>query len=263
MRYLLLSRPLVFMDFESTGTNPLTDRIVELSMIRVWPDGRRETLTRRVNPGVPIPPETTRFHGIADADVAGAPTFAEIAPEILAFIGDADLAGFNVQRFDLPLLRRELSRIGQTLDLAGRAIVDPQTIYHRRVPRDLAAAYQYYCGKELVDAHHARADIEACVEILDAQLAIYADLPRTPRELFEHFTPRDPAAIDPDGRFVWRGEEVVLTFGPDDVRGRTLRDVAAQDRGFLEWVLRKDFHPEVKRIIQDALEGRLPTAPRS
>jgi DNA polymerase-3 subunit epsilon len=210
------------MDFESTGTNPLTDRIVELSMIRVWPDGRRETLTRRVNPGMPIPPETTRVHGITDADIAGAPTFAEIAPEILAFIGDADLAGFNVQRFDLPLLRRELSRIGQTLDLAGRAIVDPQTIYHRRVPRDLAAAYQYYCGKELVDAHHARADIEACVEILDAPATSTPTCLGRHRELFEHFTPRDPAAIDRMGGSSG-GEEVVLAFGPDDVRGRTLR----------------------------------------
>jgi DNA polymerase-3 subunit epsilon len=188
------------MDFESTGTSPLNDRIVELAMIKVWPDGRHETLTARVNPGVPIPPDSTRVHGISDADVAGAPTFAEAAPEILAFLNDADLAGFNIQRFDLPLLRQELSRVGATLDLTGRAIVDPQVIYHRRVPRDLAAAYEYYCGKALVDAHRARADIEACVEILDAQLALYADLPRTPQELFEHFTPRDPAAVDPEGR---------------------------------------------------------------
>lgn len=194
MRHLALERPLVFIDLETTGVSPVTDRIVELAMIKVHPDGRRETITRRVNPGVPIPPESSRLHGITDADVAAAPVFARIADEVRAFIGDADLAGFNIHRFDLPVLPRELADAGRPLAMDGRAVVDAQVIYHRRVPRDLAAAYRLYCGKELVGAHGAAADIEACVEVLEAQLAVYPDLPRTPQGLAERFAPRDPAA---------------------------------------------------------------------
>ncbi|MDQ7858273.1 MAG: 3'-5' exonuclease [Armatimonadota bacterium] len=258
MRHLILARPIVFLDLETTGPNPATDRIVELSMVRVRPGGDRDALTRRVNPGIPIPPEATAVHGITDADVAGAPRFPAIAAEVLAFIGEGDLAGFNVQRFDLPVLHRELAGAGKRLEMAGRAVVDAQVIYHRRVPRDLAAAYRYYCGKDLRDPHTARADVEACVEVLDAQLEVYPDLPRTPRELAAVFAPREVEAVDPDGRFVWQGDEAVVAFGPDGIRGRPLREVAAKDRGFLEWVLRRDFTPQVKAIVQAALAGRFP-----
>lgn len=192
MQHLALDRPLVFIDLETTGLSPVTDRIVEVAMIKVHPDGRRETLARRVNPGVPIPEGAGRVHGITDADVAGAPSFAGIADEVLAFIADADLAGFNIQRFDLPVLQRELATADRHLAMEGRAVVDAQVIYHRKVPRDLAAAYRLYCGKELVGAHGAAADIEACLEVLDAQLAAYPDLPRTPRALAERLTPREP-----------------------------------------------------------------------
>ncbi|MBI3998157.1 MAG: 3'-5' exonuclease [Armatimonadetes bacterium] len=260
MQYLVLHRPIVFIDLETTGVNHAADRIIELSMIKVHPDGRREVLTRRVNPGIPIPPESTRFHGITDVDVAIAPPFAQVAPEVLAFIGDVDLAGFNIFRFDLPMLHRELSLAGQRLDMTGRAVVDAQVIYHRKVPRDLSAAYRFYCGKELERAHRAEADIEACLEVLDAQLATYPDLPRTPQELAGYFmnSTRDSDAIDAQGRFIWRGNEAVVGFGPEGVRGKPLREVAAKHSGFLAWVLRKDFHPEVKAIVQNALEGRFP-----
>jgi DNA polymerase-3 subunit epsilon len=263
MQYLRLQRPIVFVDLETTGISPTADRIVEIAMIKVHPDGRRETYLRRVNPGMPIPPEATRFHGITDADVASAPPFAAIAAEVLAFIGEADLAGFNIQRFDLPVLRRELSAAGCRLDMDGRAVVDAQIIYHRKVPRDLAAAYQYYCGKDLTAAHQAGADIAACVEILDAQLGAYPDLPRTPQELDAHFTPREPNFVDPEGRFVWQDDEAVVNFGPDGIRGRPLREVARRDPRFLQWILRRDFHPETKLIAQDALAGRFPTRRRA
>lgn len=258
MQHLVLRRPLVFLDLETTGVNHASDRIVELSAVKVHPDGRRETLTRRVNPGMPIPQASTRVHGITDADVADAPPFARIAAEVLAFIGDADLVGFNVQRFDLPILLREVALVGLRLDMSDRAVVDAQVIYHRRVPRDLAAAYRLYCGKELEGAHGAQADVEACLEILDAQLAAYPDLPRTPQELAEVLNPRDPNALDPEGKIVWERGEAILAFGPEGIRGRPLREVAAKDRGFLEWVLRKDFSPEVKAIVQAALDGRYP-----
>jgi DNA polymerase-3 subunit epsilon len=193
MQHLVLERPIVFVDLETTGVSPVADRIVELSLIKVHPDGRRETMTRRVNPGMPIPQEASRIHGITDADVVAAPPFAATADEVLAFIGTADLAGFNIVRFDLPILHRELAVAGRRLEMEGRAVVDAQVIYHRKVPRDLAAAYRLFCGKELVGAHTAEADIEACLEVLDAQLAAYPDLPRTPRALHEQFTPRDVA----------------------------------------------------------------------
>ncbi|MDR7519418.1 MAG: 3'-5' exonuclease [Armatimonadota bacterium] len=260
MRHLRLQRPIVFLDVETTGVNPASDRVVEISLIKVHPDGRRETLTRRVHPGVPIPPESTRFHGITDADVADAPRFAEVAPDLLAFIGDADLAGFNIHRFDLPILHRELALAGLRLDMTGRAVVDAQVIYHRKVPRDLTAAYKFYCGKDLAEPHSARADVEACLEVLDAQLATYPDLPQTPQELAEYCTPkpRDPDAVDSTGKFLWEGGEAVFAFGPEGIRGRRLREVAEKDRGFLEWILRRDFHPEVKAIVQAALAGRFP-----
>ncbi|MDR7543562.1 MAG: 3'-5' exonuclease [Armatimonadota bacterium] len=264
MQHLVLRNPIVFLDLETTGPNPTVDRIVEIALVKVYPDGRRESLTRRVNPGMPIPRESTRIHGIGDADVADAPRFEAIAADVLRFIGNADLAGFNVQRFDLPVLVRELAAAGQRLDLTGRAVVDSQIIFHRREPRHLAAAYRYYCGKELRDPHSASADVEACVEILDAQLATYPDLPRTPEQLHEYFSPpREPDAVDPEGRFLWQGAEAVFAFGPDGIKGRPLREVAAKDRGFLEWILRKDFSPEVKAIVVDALQGRFPVRNRN
>lgn len=255
---MVLRRPLVLLDLETTGVNLGSDRIIEIALVKVRPDGWREVLTRRVNPGMPIPIESTRVHRITDADVTDAPSFALIAPEVLAFIGDADLAGFNIGRFDLPLLRRELAGAGHALDMTGRAVVDAQVIYHRREPRDLAAAYRFYCGSVLCDPHTARVDAEACLEVLDAQLEVYPDLPRTPADLSEYLQPRENPPVDPDGRFVWEGGEVVFAFGPDGVRGRSLRYVAEKDTGFLRWVLRKDFDPAVKAIVQDALEGKFP-----
>jgi DNA polymerase-3 subunit epsilon len=256
MEHLVLIRPLVFLDLETTGVNTAVDRVVEISLVKVHPLGLRETITRRVNPGMPIPPDSSRVHGITDADVADAPSFAQIAPAMLAFIGDADLAGFNIQRFDLPMLLRELTQAGLRLDLTGRAVVDAQVIYHRRVPRDLSAAYRQYCGRDLHDPHTAQADVEACAEILDAQLAAYPDLPRTPQELSDLFNPRDPNAIDPEGKFVWRDGEAVLAFGTH--RNRALREVAADFPDYLQWMLGSDFDPTVKHIVQNALQGRFP-----
>jgi DNA polymerase-3 subunit epsilon len=259
MRYLTLTRSLAFIDLETTGVSVMIDRIIELGMIKVHREGHRDVMVRRVHPGMPIPPESTQFHGITDADVAGSPPFAQVAGDVMAFIGDADLAGFNIVRFDLPMLRRELALAGHTLNLAGRAVVDAQTIFHRKVPRDLAAAYRLYCGKELRNSHTSYADVQACVDVLDAQLGVYADLPRTPHELSDLFTPPLVDVVDPDGRFVWEGREAVFAFGPDGIRGRPLREVASKDHAYLRWILRKDFPDRVKTIAQEALNGRFPS----
>lgn len=256
MRNLALRRPIVFLDLETTGLNIATDRIVEIALLKVHPQGRRDSLVRRVNPGMPIPSEATRIHGIGDADVADAPSLAQLAPELLSFIGDADLGGFNIQRFDIPILQREMATAGQRLEMSGRAVVDAQSIFHRMEPRDLSAAYMRYCGKEIEALHSAAADAEACVEILDGQLDAYPDLPRTPQALVEYISPRDPNGVDSEGKLLWRDGTIVFGFGKK--RGRSLRVVAEEDPGYLRWILEGDFAEAVKDAARAALEGRLP-----
>lgn len=173
-----LARPLAVFDLETTGLDVERDRIVEIAIVKMFPDGRRERYLQRVNPGVPIPPEAARVHGIRDEDVASAPGFSEIAAEVEHLLEGADLAGFNAARFDLPLLAAEFARAGRTLPLDGRAVLDAALIFHRKEPRHLAAALRFYCGRDLAGAHSADADAEACLDILEAQLARYTDLPR-------------------------------------------------------------------------------------
>ncbi len=256
MRNLELRRPIVFLDLETTGLNVATDRIVEIALIKLHPDGRQEALVRRVNPGVPIPAEATRIHGITDADVAGEPRFAELAPELLSFIGDADIGGFNIARFDIPILQREISTSGERLEISGRAVVDAQAIFHRMEPRDLSAAYMRFCGKRIEGLHSAAADVEACIEVLDGQLDAYPDLPRTPRAIADYLNPRDPNGVDAEGKFLWRDGTVVFGFGKK--RGQPLSAVADDDPGYLRWILDGDFAEPVKEIVRSALEGRMP-----
>lgn len=201
MRNLRLTRPIVFFDLETTGTDPATDRIVEISVLRIEPDGREEVRTRRINPERPIPPEAAAVHGIRDEDVKDAPTFRQIARSLLAFIGEADLAGYNLRRFDLPLLERELRACGLDLDTSRRRVVDVMAIFHKKEPRDLAAAVRFYLGREHAGAHGAEADVRAAAEVLDAQLACYEDLPRTVEELARWCSSRPPADPSaPSGR---------------------------------------------------------------
>jgi DNA polymerase-3 subunit epsilon len=176
---LQLDRPLVFIDLETTGTDPAWDRIVEVSVLRLDPAGTRESRTRRIDPRRPIPPEATAVHGIRDADVRGEPSFRQISRSFLRFLAGADLAGFNVRGFDLPLLDREFGDCGLDLRLAERRIVDAMTIFHRMEPRNLAAALRFYLGRELANAHSAACDVAAAAEILESQLARYPELPRS------------------------------------------------------------------------------------
>jgi DNA polymerase-3 subunit epsilon len=173
MRSLLLTKPLVFIDIESTGLNPYADRIVEISLLKVSPDGSEEFMSNLVNPGIPIPSETIEIHGIGDDDVKDKPAFSEIADTINKFISDCDIAGFNIKRFDLPMLETELRRAGIELSRQGRGIVDLQVIYHSYEQRDLEAAYLKYCGKKLEGMHRSGVDVKACLEILMAQVGLY------------------------------------------------------------------------------------------
>lgn len=253
MRHLRLQRPLVFFDLETTGIDPTRDKIVEIAMIRVEPDGTRRAAAHRVNPGGPIPKEATAIHGIGDDDVRDAPRFAEIAGEVVALLEGADLAGFNVRRFDVPLLERELKECGHDLAMRGRRVIDVMSIFHRKEPRDLAAAVRYFLDRDHDGAHGAAADIAATLDVLDAQLARYEDLPRDLDGLDRWLNPQPVDAVDRNGKFVVREGEIVFAFGK--LRGRPLREAAQAERDYLEWILRQDFPEDARALVERALRG--------
>jgi len=248
---LTLARPVAVIDLETTGTDPRTDRIVEISVLKVVPGAEPVHKTRRVNPGIPIPPEATKLHHITDADVAGEPGFAKLAAGLLKLLEGCDLCGFNIKRFDLPLLSAEFERAGTTLPLAGRAIVDPLEIFHRREPRDLAAAVRFYCGHEHAEAHSAAADVLAAAAVLEGMLERYEDLPRSFFELHEKF--RDPAAVDANAKFLKVSGRLVFNFGK--FQGKTLDEIALSEPGYLQWMLSQNtFLADTKEIVRAALE---------
>lgn len=258
-KHLKLDRPLAFFDLETTGIDPATDRIVEISVLRVETDGSEEIRTRRINPERPIPAAATAVHGISDADVRDAPTFREIARGLHAFLEGADLAGYNVSRFDAPLLAREFADCGFDLRLADRRIVDAMTIYHRKERRDLSAACKFYLDRPLDGAHSAEVDVRATADILDAQLERYSDLPTTVGELEAWCRGGRTDGVDSSGKFIWRGGEAVFSFGKH--QGEALRHVAGESPDYLEWILQSDFPPDTKALVADALRGRFPSPP--
>lgn len=247
---LELHRPLAVLDLETTGTDPQTDRIVEISVLRLNPGGRPDLRTQRVHPGRPIPSEASAVHGIYDADVAAMPAFEEIARGFLAFLDGCDLCGFNIKKFDLRLLHVEFTRAGLTLALDGRAIIDPLEIFHAFERRDLSAAVRFYCGREHDGAHAAEADVLATVAVLDAQLARYRELPRNAAGLYMHF--RDANAVDAIGNFARVNGQLQFTFGK--YRGQMLEDVARAKPDYLEWMLKQDFLDDTKTLVRQALD---------
>jgi DNA polymerase-3 subunit epsilon len=250
---LALKRPLAFFDLETTGIDPARDKIVEIALVRVDPDGSRRGTTRRVNPERPIPAEATAIHGIGDADVAGAPAFRQLARELLDLLGDADLAGFNVRRFDVPLLDREFKDCALDLALAQRRIVDVMTIFHKKEPRDLSAAVRFFLDREHEGAHGAEADVAASIDVFEAQLRRYQDLPRTVDDLDAWCNPVPRGAVDRDGKFVLREGEIVFAFGKQ--KGRALSEVARVQRDYLEWILKQDFPEDARLLVAKALKG--------
>jgi DNA polymerase-3 subunit epsilon len=250
---LELKRPLAFFDLETTGTDPLRDKIVEIALVRVDPGGDRETMMRRINPERPIPAEATAVHGIRDEDVSDAPTFRQVARALLDVFKDADLAGFNVRRFDVPLLDREFRDCGIDLALAQRRIVDAMSIFHRKEPRDLSAAVRFFLNREHAGAHGAEADVQASIEVLEAQLARYPDLPQTVEGLDAFCYPVPPGAVDRGGKFVLREGKVVFAFGRQ--KGRALSEVARVQRDYLEWILKQDFPEDARALVVKALKG--------
>ncbi len=254
---LLLERPLVFFDIESTGTNPYRDRIVEIAVIKVMPDGSRDEVVRRINPTIPIPGGASAVHGIYDADVADCPTFDVIALNLYNYLEGCDLAGYNIVKFDVPMLQEEFKRCNLELNMRDRKLIDVFNIFCRLYPRTLSAAYEFFCGGNLEDAHSALADTDATVAVLLGQLAKHPELPREMAGLAEFSAARDADFVDSEGRLKFSGDEVVVNFGKNS--GRRLRDLAAEDPGFLRWMLRSDFSEEVKTVIKNALAGEFPT----
>ena len=254
-------RALVFFDLEATGVSPLEDRIIEACFLRREPDGRESVFASLVNPGRPIPPDATEVNRITNAMVAGCPTFKDLAPQILALLADADLAGFNILGFDIPLLAAEIARAGMLPNNpTRRRILDAYLIFHRREPHSLAGAARLYCGLELgAEAHRAEVDVRATAAVLDDQVERYADLGRDVAGVAEWLGKKDPRFVDKDGKFRWSNGEAVFAFGKHT--GKTLRAVAAGERGHLEWMLRASFSGEVVAIVKKALAGEYPVRP--
>ncbi len=253
---LQLTRPLAVFDIESTGVVPQRDRIVEIAVMKIMPDGTSRTTVRRLNPGMPIPPGATAIHGISDADVADCPQFADIADKLLAYLDGCDLAGYNIQGFDVPLLENEFKRVGLDLNTSSRRIIDAYNIFCKLYPRTLTAAYKFFCGKDLEGAHGAAADTAATFEVLLGELAKHPELPRDPAALAEFSDMTDPDAVDRSRRFKWNGDEVMVNFGK--YAGRSLRDIAENEPGFLRWIIKSDFPDDVRAIAEKALIGIFP-----
>ncbi|MCC8134930.1 MAG: 3'-5' exonuclease [Tannerellaceae bacterium] len=245
---LNLRNPLVFFDLETTGINIVKDRIVEISFVKVHPNGKEESKTRRINPGMPISPESTAIHGITDEDVKDCPTFKEIAKSLAAQIEGCDLAGFNSNRFDIPMLVEEFLRAGVDLDLNKRKFVDVQTIFHKMEQRTLSAAYKFYCNKTLENAHTAEADTYATYEILQAQLDRYPELQNDVNHLsqFSSFNNN----VDFAGRMIYNedGKEVI-NFGK--YKGQLVDDVLKNDPGYYSWIMNGDFPLNTKKMFTE------------
>ncbi len=243
---LNLKNPLIFFDLETTGINITKDKIVEISYIKIYPNGKKETKTLRINPGMPIPPESTQIHHITDADVANAPTFKEVAKELANTFEGCDVAGFNSNRFDLPLLSQEFLNAGVDVDFSRRKFIDVQTIYHKMEQRNLSAAYKFYCGKNLEDAHSALADTAATYEVLKAQLDKYPNLENSVDFLAKFSTQNKN--VDLAGRIIYNDKGVeVFNFGK--YKGNSVEEVLQHDTGYYGWIMNGDFPLNTKQVL--------------
>ena len=254
-----LDRPIVFLDLETTGLSPQDDRIIEMAILRVSPQGDVLERVRRFNPGMPIHPEAVAVHGITDADVAAEAPFGARARALFKLLDPCDLAGFNIRRFDLPMLLAEFKRASVDFDYRSRRIIDVQGIFHREEPRDLSAAARFYLGREHQEAHSALGDIRTTAAVLAAQIERYPHLPRDMDALNEYCDAFIPirTAVDqwfqdgPDGRVFRRGKH----------RGRALSEVADMEPDYLHWMLTADdMDEEVLSVVKEALAAQEPPA---
>lgn len=243
---LNLTKPICFFDLETTGVNISTDRIVEISILKVYPDGKEESKTWLVNPEMPIPNEVIAIHGITNEKVANEPTFKELAKDIHNMIKDSDLGGFNSNRFDIPLLAEEMLRAEVDFDMKNRVSVDVQTIFHKMEQRTLIAAYKFYCDKDLNDAHSAEADTLATFEVLKAQIAKYSELENDTKFLSEFSSRKKFADFAGFITYNKAGEEC-FSFGKH--KGKRVVDVLETEQGYFGWLLNADFPLYTKKVL--------------
>lgn len=243
---LVLKKPIVFFDLETTGVDVAKDRIVEISILKLHPDGKKEVKTRRVNPQMPIPIGSSEIHGIYDEDIKDEPTFKSMAKSLAVFIGNSDLAGFNSNKFDVPLLAEEFLRVGVDFEIENRSLVDVQNIFHKLEQRTLVAAYKFYCGKDLTNAHSAEADNIATFEVLEAQIERYDELENNVAFLSE-FSRRTNNA-DLMGRIVFNEDNVeVFNFGKH--KGTPVSQVLERDQSYYKWMMNGDFPLYTKKVL--------------
>ena len=251
---LQLLRPIVFIDLETTGTNLSTDRIIEIAMVKIVPDGNRLTKRKLLNPTIPIKKESTDIHGITDEMVKDAPTFKQVGNEIKQFIDNSDMGGYNSNRFDIPILVEEFLRAGLEVDLTSRRMIDVQHIFYTMEPRTLSAAYKYFCEKELFDAHSAEADINATIEVFEAQLIKYGHLGRTVESILGIIG--EEKIVDYARRFGLddKGREI-FNFGK--FKGRSVVEVLKAEPQYYDWMMKGDFPLHTKLKLTEILNRAL------
>lgn len=244
---LNLKNPLIFFDLETTGTDIVRDRIVEISYLKVFPNGKQEIKTRRLNPEMPIPPSATAIHGISDEDVKDCPTFKQVARSLAAQMEGCDLAGFNSSRFDIPLLVEEFLRADVDIDFTKRKMIDVQVIFHKKEQRTLEAAYKFYCDKELTDAHSAEADTLATYEVLKSQLDRYSDLENDMEKLAAEFSAYNNN-VDFAGRII-KDENGIELFNFGKHKGKPVIEVLKNEPSFYAWIMDADFPLNTKQVL--------------
>ena len=245
---LNLKKPIAFFDLETTGISITHDRIVEIAVLKIHPNGLKETKTWLVNPTIPIPKEASDIHGIKDEDVADKPTFKEIAKQVDEFMSHCDLGGFNSNRFDIPLLVEELLRVDIDFKIPSRKFVDVQTIFHKMEQRNLTAAYKFYCGKSLENAHSAEADITATYEVLEAQIDRYEELQNDVNFLSEFSSHNNN--VDVAGRIIYN-DKMVEVFNFGKYKGKPVEEVLKTDPGYYGWLLKGDFSLYTKKVMSE------------
>jgi len=243
---LNLKKPIIFFDLETTGLNITQDRIIEMSIIKIMPNGDEIERTFRFNPEMPIPAEATAVHHITDADVANCRTFKMVAKELAQSFVGCDIAGFNSSRFDIPMLDQEFQRAGVKFDFTKPKFIDVQTIFHKKEQRNLVAAYKFYCNKDLTEAHSASADTRATYEVLKAQLDRYDDLPNDMEALSEYSSQN--RNVDLAGRVIYNDQkQEIINFGK--YKGRLVSEILAQDPGYYGWIMQGDFPQNTKDVF--------------
>lgn len=252
---LKLERPLVFFDLETTGVQIATDRIVEISILKIYPNGNRESWTRLVNPEIEIPKEASDIHGITNEKVVTEPKFSELAPKISTMIEGCDLAGFNSNRFDIPLLAEEMLRARVNFDMQDRMAIDVQVIFHKKEQRNLSAGYEFYCGKTLDNAHSAEADTLATYEILEAQIERYEDV-EGDVDFLSKFSSHQQRADFAGFLLLDDSGEEIFSFGK--YKGRKVRDVLRENPGYYSWIQNADFPLYTKKMLEDVKKSMNP-----